>query len=63
MDAAGPESCICQIAHSFGLAFALATPFVIASLIYNLALGVINRAMPRKMLKPASVTMKAGMPS
>ncbi|WP_371809145.1 flagellar biosynthetic protein FliR [Ruegeria sp. HKCCD5849] len=39
-----------QITHSFGLAFALATPFVIASLIYNLALGVINRAMPQLMV-------------
>lgn len=39
-----------QIARSFGLAFALATPFVIASLIYNLALGVINRAMPQLMV-------------
>ncbi len=39
-----------QIAQSFRLAFALATPFVIASLIYNLALGVINRAMPQLMV-------------
>lgn len=39
-----------RISHSFGLAFALATPFVIASLIYNLALGVINRAMPQLMV-------------
>lgn len=39
-----------QIARSFGLAFALAMPFVIASLIYNLALGIINRAMPQLMV-------------
>ncbi|WP_037313088.1 flagellar biosynthetic protein FliR [Ruegeria halocynthiae] len=39
-----------RIARSFGLAFALAMPFVIASLIYNLALGVINRAMPQLMV-------------
>ncbi len=39
-----------RIAHSFALAFALAMPFVIASLIYNLALGVINRAMPQLMV-------------
>lgn len=39
-----------QVSYSFGLAFALATPFVIASLIYNLALGVINRAMPQLMV-------------
>ncbi|RLJ97998.1 flagellar biosynthetic protein FliR [Ruegeria conchae] len=41
---------VTQIARSFGLAFALAMPFVIASLIYNLALGVINRAMPQLMV-------------
>lgn len=29
------------------LAFALAAPFVIASVVYNLALGIINRAMPQ----------------
>ncbi|CAD0186564.1 flagellar biosynthesis protein FliR [Ruegeria sp. THAF57] len=39
-----------QITRSFGMAFALAMPFVIASLIYNLALGVINRAMPQLMV-------------
>ncbi|MGC8201126.1 flagellar biosynthetic protein FliR [Aliiroseovarius sp. PTFE2010] len=39
-----------QIAHSFALAFSLAAPFVIASLIYNVALGVINRAMPQLMV-------------
>ncbi len=39
-----------QISSSFRLAFALAAPFVIASLIYNLALGVINRAMPQLMV-------------
>ena len=39
-----------QISRSFTLAFGLATPFVIASLIYNLALGVINRAMPQLMV-------------
>ncbi|EEE38732.1 flagellar biosynthetic protein FliR [Rhodobacteraceae bacterium KLH11] len=41
---------VTQITRSFGMAFALATPFVIASLIYNLALGVINRAMPQLMV-------------
>lgn len=35
---------------SFSLAFALAMPFMIASLLYNLALGVINRAMPALMV-------------
>lgn len=39
-----------QIAQSFSLAFTLAAPFIIASLIYNVALGVINRAMPQLMV-------------
>ena len=39
-----------RIAHSFALAFSLAAPFVIASMIYNAALGVINRAMPQLMV-------------
>ncbi len=38
---------VAQIAKSFGLGFSLAAPFVIASLIYNIALGAINRAMPQ----------------
>ncbi|MEX0308310.1 MAG: flagellar biosynthetic protein FliR [Ruegeria sp.] len=41
---------ITQVSRSFGLALVLAMPFVIASLIYNLALGVINRAMPQLMV-------------
>lgn len=36
-----------QISQGFSLAFLLAAPFVIASVIYNLTLGVINRAMPQ----------------
>jgi len=39
-----------QIAQAFSLAFTLAAPFIIASLIYNVALGVINRAMPQLMV-------------
>ncbi|UWQ01422.1 flagellar biosynthetic protein FliR [Aliiroseovarius crassostreae] len=38
------------VARIFGLAFTLAAPFLIASLIYNVALGVINRAMPQLMV-------------
>lgn len=38
------------IGRTFSLAFSLAAPFVIASLIYNLALGAINRAMPTLMV-------------
>lgn len=39
-----------RVAASFGLAFSLAAPFLIASLLYNLALGVINKAMPQLMV-------------
>jgi len=39
-----------QISQGFSLAFLMAAPFVIASTIYNLALGVINRAMPQLMV-------------
>lgn len=38
------------VARTFSLAFSLAAPFVIASMIYNLALGTINRAMPQLMV-------------
>lgn len=36
-----------QIAAAFSLGFALAAPFVIASVLYNISLGFINRAMPQ----------------
>ncbi len=39
-----------RIAQAFSLAFTLAAPFVITSVIYNLTLGVINRAMPQLMV-------------
>ncbi|WP_366942510.1 flagellar biosynthetic protein FliR [uncultured Tateyamaria sp.] len=39
-----------QIAHAFELAFLLAAPFVLMSVLYNLALGVINKAMPQLMV-------------
>ncbi len=38
------------VAGSFEFAFVLAAPFVAVSLVYNLALGVINRAMPQLMV-------------
>lgn len=41
---------LARVAKSFALAFTLAAPFVIASFIYNLALGVINKAMPQLMV-------------
>jgi flagellar biosynthetic protein FliR len=36
-----------QVTNALVLAFSLAAPFVIASVIYNVALGVINKAMPQ----------------
>ncbi len=39
-----------RIAKAFGLAFSLSAPFVVAALLYNLALGAINRAMPQLMV-------------
>ena len=39
-----------RVARAFTLAFSLAAPFVILSVIYNLALGAINRAMPQLMV-------------
>ncbi|MDX5358782.1 MAG: flagellar biosynthetic protein FliR [Rhodobacterales bacterium] len=41
---------LAQISHSFALAFSLAAPFLIGGLLYNAALGVINRAMPTLMV-------------
>lgn len=37
-------------AEALGLGFTLAAPFVIVSVIYNVALGIINRAMPQLMV-------------
>ena len=41
---------VAQIANAFALAFTLAAPFVILSVIYNIALGAINKAMPQLMV-------------
>lgn len=41
---------VSQIARAFSLAFSLAAPFIVASLIYNIAMGAINRAMPQLMV-------------
>lgn len=41
---------ISRVAQAFSFAFTLAAPFVIVSLLYNVALGVINRAMPQLMV-------------
>ena len=39
-----------HIADGFAIAFSLAAPFVLASTVYNVALGAINRAMPQLMV-------------
>ena len=39
-----------QVSRAFALAFTLAAPFVLLSVIYNLALGAINKAMPQLMV-------------
>ena len=41
---------VTRVARAFALGFALAMPFVITSLLYNLTLGVINRALPQLMV-------------
>ncbi|MFV0245945.1 MAG: flagellar biosynthetic protein FliR [Qingshengfaniella sp.] len=41
---------IARVRDTFGTAFSFGAPFMIASLIYNVALGVINRAMPQLMV-------------
>jgi len=41
---------VAGVARAFALAFTLAAPFIVASLIYNIALGVINKAMPQLMV-------------
>ena len=41
---------IAQIAQAFSLAFTLAAPFLLLSVLYNIALGAINKAMPQLMV-------------
>lgn len=41
---------VAAVGAIFALGFQLAAPFLIASLIYNVTLGVINRAMPQLMV-------------
>jgi len=41
---------IARVAQAFSFAFTLAAPFMIISVLYNLTLGVINRAMPQLMV-------------
>lgn len=39
-----------QVSRAFALGFTLSAPFVIAATLYNLAMGVINKAMPMLMV-------------
>lgn len=39
-----------RVAKTFSLGFSLAAPFVIAAFVYNVALGIINKAMPQLMV-------------
>lgn len=41
---------VSRAAQAFALAFGLAAPFALAALVYNAAMGVINRAMPQLMV-------------
>lgn len=41
---------VARVSAVFSLAFSLAAPFLIASLLYNLMLGVISKAMPQLMV-------------
>lgn len=56
---------IAQIGATFALSFQLAAPFVVLSLLYNLVMGVINRAMPQLMVAfvgaPAITAVSMGL--
>lgn len=39
-----------QVTQTFRLGFSIAMPFILAGLVYNVALGAINRAMPQLMV-------------
>ena len=41
---------VARLGHAFGLGLSLAAPFVIGGLLYNIATGAINRAMPTLMV-------------
>ena len=55
-----PPVAVCAGA-AFELAFSLAAPFLAAGLIYNLALGAINRAMPQLMVALVGAPAITGM--
>ena len=41
---------VSYVSNAFAFAFSLAAPFLLVSVVYNLALGAINRAMPQLMV-------------
>lgn len=41
---------VSHVTHAFNLAFRLAAPFVLVAVLYNLTLGVVNKAMPQLMV-------------
>jgi len=41
---------LAAVSQTFALGFTLSAPFVLASLIYNVTLGIINKAMPQLMV-------------
>lgn len=41
---------VARVSTMFSAAFVLALPFTLAALLYNLALGIINRALPQMMV-------------
>jgi flagellar biosynthesis protein FliR len=49
-----------QISAAFALAFVLAAPFTLAAFLYNIALGVINRALPALMVSFIGAPALAG---
>ncbi len=51
---------LAQIAQAFSRGFVLAAPFTIAAFLYNIALGVINRAMPALMVSFVGAPALAG---
>ncbi len=51
---------LAQVSNAFSMGFILAAPFTISAFLYNLALGVINRAMPSLMVSFIGAPALAG---
>ena len=48
------------VGQTFELAFSLAAPFLIAAFLYNLAIGLVNRAMPALMVSMIGAPLLTG---